>query len=231
MAILLTYPEDKFDDEMLIELYNWQPLFLPLKRIQYLSWNDHQYQLVKQSQTILVTNILAVQALIKSDISLDKSIIVVSPTALKLLQSFHFNNVLLVQADNQLQLSQRLNGIFAKRDKIVYLKGNFEASINSNVQITEIEVYQDTWTKADETKAIDKIAEADFTKVLITSPAQFYRFESIEEKIPQQFMAAKYYTIDPATKRIMEDLGFQTYLPRHKRNILKQAVWKITREK
>lgn len=231
MAILLTYPEDKFDDEMLIELYNWNPLFLPLKRIQYSSWTKENYRLIKKSSAIIVTNMLAVQVVIKSDISLDKPIVVISATATKLLQSFHFHNVMQLRAENMKELNQKLNDIFEHDEPLVYLKGNFEASFSENVQIKEVVVYRNVWTQTDETQALKKIGAADFTKVLITSPAGFYRFESIEEQIPQQFMAAKFFTIDRMTKQIMEDLGYEVYLPKHKRNILKQAVWKMTREK
>lgn len=231
MAILLTYPEDKFDDEMLLELYNWNPVFLPLKRIEYLPWTKQKYQIIDDSLAIVVTSMLAIQALVKSDVSLDKLIYVVSSNAARLLRQFHFKNVFVLPVENQQQLISDLNDILAEDDQIVFLKSNLAKDLKARPQVQNIDVYENVWTEDDEKKAIAKIGAADFTKVLITSPIEFYRFESIEEKIPQQFMTAKYYTLDHQTKGIMDDLGFENYMPKHKRNILKQAVWKIAREK
>lgn len=134
-------------------------------------------------------------------------------------------------ASDDKELKNRLNDIFATDDELVYLKSNFEKNLKINAQVDNLIVYQNVWTKEDEATAIQKIGAADFTKVLITSLAEFYRFESIEEKLPQQFMSTKYYTIDPVVKQAMEDLCYEVYVPKHKRHILKQAVWKITREK
>lgn len=85
MAILLTYPEDKFEDEMLIELYNWNPIFLPLRRIKFVPWTKERYGLVNESEAVVITSMLAVESLLKSDISIDKPAVVFSIPAARLL--------------------------------------------------------------------------------------------------------------------------------------------------
>ncbi len=231
MAVLITYPEDKFDAEMLAGLDKWSPLFLPLKRIEYDSLSKTDYQLIEKADYLVVTSMLAVQALVKSDISTDKQIAVLSSKAAALLRSFHFNKLVIADVENRDSLIEKLNSEIDANSKVVFLKGNLAPDLPLNCEVHYVEVYQNVWTDQDRDKAIQKIGDADFTKVVITSPSAFYRFEEIEELIPMQFMSAKYYTLGKSTQQVMKNIGFDAWAPAHPLNVLKQVVLKITREK
>ncbi|WP_010624050.1 uroporphyrinogen-III synthase [Companilactobacillus versmoldensis] len=230
MAILITYPEDKFSEEMLAGLDKRRPLFLPLKRIEYLDFNQAIYQKVADADCLVVTSMLAIQALVKSDISTNKRIAVISPKAASLLRSFKFTNLIVSKIENRQSLVEQLNQIFTADQKVVFLKGNLASDLPLNAQVDNITVYKNVWTGTDRDEAIRKMAGLDFTKVLVTSPSAFYRLEEIMEIIPSQFMTTKYYTLGHTTQRIMTELGFDTYAPVHARNVLKQVILKMTRE-
>lgn len=230
MAILITYPQDKFNDEMLAGLQKWSPLFLPLKRIEYNQWTKRQYEVIANSDCLVVTSMLAIQALVKSDVSTDKQVAVISHKAAALLRSFKFTNVIVSEVENRESLVKKLDEEFANKGNIAFLKGNLAPDIPLRAKVTNIDAYQNVWTKEDQDRAIKKIGDADFTKVLITSPSAFYRFEAIEELLPSQFMSAKYYTLGMSTQRTMNELGFDAWAPAHPRNVLKQTVLKMTRE-
>ncbi|AKP66232.1 uroporphyrinogen-III synthase [Companilactobacillus ginsenosidimutans] len=230
MATLITYPEDKFDEQMLAGLDKWSPLFLPLKRIEYQQWTKSDYKTIDQSDCIVVTSMLAIQALLKSDISTDKRVAVLSDKAAKLLRSFHFTNLIISDVENRQSLIKKLDDEFTSQNELVFLKSNLAADLFVNAHVNNILAYKNVWTDVDRDKALRKIGSSDFTKVLITSPSAFYRFEEIEEIIPMQFMSAKYYTLGPSTQKVMQSLGFDAYAPAHERNVLKQVVLKMTRE-
>ncbi|GAY73633.1 hypothetical protein [Lentilactobacillus kosonis] len=106
----------------------------------------------------------------------------------------------------------------------VFLRGNKSLIDDSDININQVIVYRNEWSRADRLAVMKQLGTRDYQKILVTSPSNFRRLIGTDLSF---INSAEYYTLGKATQKVIKDvLGSNAYCAKGSKR-LEDAIYKI----
>lgn len=233
MSFLITYPEEKIDNELKQKLATVsEALYYPLRRLQPCNLTQKDKELIINSSAIGITSQYALEIYIDNLFSLNKQVTILllsNKMRKKLLGRVpDSTKILIAPSENQRGLSLLVNQLHLQ--SLTLLTGNIGHEILLPTPVKKIQVYKNVWSQSLENEIVKKLYLERIHRVLVTSPSSYLRLKHIEARIPKSFISPIYYTLGPSTYEIIKKDQRPVVKPIQENDVLRQMLLKIIQD-